>query len=429
MGDPRDPDLSAVHAILERIGLEPDAIGLGSIAHAVRKRLQASGSPSVGEYARRLSLDGPAMDELLDELVVPETWFFRDAAPFECLRQWAGEWHARADVGELRVLSAGCSTGEEPYSLAMTLMDAGLAPGQFRIVAADLSPRALDHARHGVYGASSFRQQEAEHLALRDRYCDRSEAGWGVKADLRSAVEFRAANLASPDFLAGEHPFHVVFCRNVLIYFHANARATALANLHRLLGRGGLLYCGHAESRIIAEGPFRRHGRGFLFAFCRADDGPASPTQPAPARSERSPTPRSGRGRQPPSSSVESRSPKEAAIPERKATDPEPASGSLLSAALEAADGGRLEEAERICGQLLAAAPASADAHCLRGVLCQARGAAAEAQQSFERALYLDPRHYESLLHLMALAQQRGEQTAAENFRRRARLAAAGEAK
>ncbi len=187
--------LSEVCRLLaERAGLSSEALGASAIAHAMRKRSLASGAASPQDYLRRLAADAAEFQELLEELVVPETWFFRDALAFGSLALRLAAARAR-NAATIRVLSAGCSTGEEAYSLAMVLREAGFAPAQTSILATDVTQRALDFARRGTYTSRSFRDSDDSLAAIRNRWFEPLGDSWQVRDELRGGVEFRQENL------------------------------------------------------------------------------------------------------------------------------------------------------------------------------------------------------------------------------------------
>ena len=144
-----DENLAEVFRLLrERAGMEPESVGCGGIESVVRRRISASGADSPQTYARRLSTDTAEFSELLEELLVPETWCFRDPLAFRHLSRFLDAWRSE-NRGTIRLLSVGCSTGEEVYSLAMALREAGFRPTQFFILGTDLSRRSLEVARKG----------------------------------------------------------------------------------------------------------------------------------------------------------------------------------------------------------------------------------------------------------------------------------------
>ena len=129
----------AIEALLrQKIGLDANSIGSRTIARAVEQRQIACGLPDRAAYLRHLQTVARELEELIETVVVPETWFFRDTEPFVYLNQYVRSEWLKANFSILRVLSVPCSTGEEPYSIAMTLLDSGLNPTQFCIDAVDV---------------------------------------------------------------------------------------------------------------------------------------------------------------------------------------------------------------------------------------------------------------------------------------------------
>src|SRR5262249_8781045 len=157
-------------------------------------------------------------EALVEEVVVPETWFFRGAGLFTDL---AKRIRNTALSRPFRVLSVPCSTGEEPYSLAIALAEANVSPQAFTLEGVDLSGRSVERAQRGCYGAFSFRQTDP---GLHDRYFRPAGREWEIDATLRQAVRFRTGNLVDPQFLWGEAPYDLILCRNLLIYLHPEAR-------------------------------------------------------------------------------------------------------------------------------------------------------------------------------------------------------------
>jgi chemotaxis protein methyltransferase WspC len=254
-------DLSALQGVesllRQRIGLAPESLGTAIIQDAVQLRMRARHISDWSAFEHLVREDLIAFQELVEQIVVPETWFFRDLTPFDCLRFFVRTWK-NADpprAGQrLRLLSVPCSTGEEAYSLAIALLDEGLNAAQFQVEGVDISRPTLRRAREATYGENSFRQAAPPLLVLRERYFRRRETQYEVCDEVRRSVNFQLDNLASPRFLAGAPSFDVIFCRNLLIYLDAPARRTALAHFQRLLAPGGLLYVGHVEGAVVSAG-------------------------------------------------------------------------------------------------------------------------------------------------------------------------------
>lgn len=442
MKQPSDQNLAELEATVRgRVGFDPRSIGDQSLLRAVCQRMMELRVADGKEYVAGVLKDGSEFDALIEELLVPETWFFRDRQPFQCVQHYAADcWRPSRLEDRLRILSVPCSTGEEPYSIAMTLLDAGLPSSQFHIDGVDLSRRSLRKAEEAVFGKSSFRGDEAAFPGLCDRFLERRDDRYAASAELRGTVQFAQANLVSPSFLADQPSYHMVFCRNVLIYLDEDARRTALANLHRLLLPEGVLYVGHVEARVAAEGPFAQFSDGFPFAFSpetgdsvsRAKHRASSVNSPKPC-----PTVGGSLGFASTKTAAVGIQPRRAALSNDVASRPDgrtqrnvgtepieteataPNIATILAAARLAANAGHLDEASKLCDEILGREPACANAIYLQGIVSEARGDKREAERSYQKALYLDPRHKESLVHMMLLAQERGDDKSAANFRRR----------
>jgi chemotaxis protein methyltransferase CheR len=175
------------------------------------------------------------------------TSFFREESHFEVLTQLAGRWKAEKR-SRLRLWSAACSTGEEAYTMAMTVLESLEGwPADLKILATDLSTRALARARAGIYGSEKTACVPRE---LRNRYFEqapKNPSSLRAGLELRKSTTFARLNLVEVPFpMSG--PLDVVFCRNVMIYFDAEVRRRLLAEIHRLLRPGGCLFVGHSES-------------------------------------------------------------------------------------------------------------------------------------------------------------------------------------
>ncbi|HDR9225202.1 TPA: MCP methyltransferase [Burkholderia vietnamiensis] len=265
-------------------GIDPDSLGHDFLSRALTERVHAlkcdgerlpsaARAPVTTEalraYWARLHACADERRALIELFVVPETWFFRDGAAFAALARRAAERVACAPGRVIRVLSAPCSTGEEPYSAAMALLDAGLDPASFAIDALDLSARAIEHARAGCYGRNAFRGTQT---AFRTRFFTPTADGWLLDEQVRSRVQFRQANLMEACADTGVR-YDFVFCRNVLIYFDRDAQDRAIRQLASRLADDGMLFVGPAETGVAMRCGMRSARVPLAFAFQRADDG------------------------------------------------------------------------------------------------------------------------------------------------------------
>jgi chemotaxis protein methyltransferase CheR len=215
----------------------------------LQKRLKEQGYRSFAEYLDAVERDrtGAGLTELVDAMATNHTSFFREPQHFAYLQSSIlPQVRTRRVPVPLKVWSMPCSTGEEPYSLAISLLDAGL-PSGFTILASDLSTKALRRARDGVY-----RHQTVAGLpkALLRRHFERGDGAEDglvrVSGSVRRHVAFRRLNLI--DLVDLGHRFDVIFCRNLLIYFDHAAQQRSIAALERHLAPGGYLFISHSES-------------------------------------------------------------------------------------------------------------------------------------------------------------------------------------
>ncbi len=209
-------------------------------------RLSAWGIPDLAGLAQAVARQpaGTLATEVVAALTTNETLFFRDARPFEALRRIAPEM---AGGGSLSVWSAACSTGQEVYSIAMTLQETELPRScRLTLLASDISEPAVTRARRGVY--SSFEVQRGLSQAQLARHFIARADGWEVRPELRANIMFRVLNLL--DLPSGLGPFDVVFCRNVLIYFDAAVKSRVLMAIRDRMRPGGWLFLGGAETTM-----------------------------------------------------------------------------------------------------------------------------------------------------------------------------------
>jgi chemotaxis protein methyltransferase WspC len=418
-------DLERIQALLtKRIGLDPETVGTSLIPRAIRLRMIDRGLAHVSDYLAELVRSEAELQALIEEVVIPESWFFRDEVPFQLFREHVrSEWLSRPARAPLRVLSIPCAGGEEPYSIVLALLEVGLIPTRYRVDAVDVSTRRLQHARAGIYSRNAFRGRD---LGFQARYFRSLPHGFELDPSLRVRVNFLQASILSPTLLAGESPYDVLFCRNLLIYLDGPARAQVLVTLSRLLAPDGLLIIGHADRLNLSETEpmFAPVGDRRAFAYRRATStaSAANKQAPPPAPIAASVPPLPQRVQQPPRPSLPAPATSLATSLPMK---PEPAPpGSLLDRASELANQGQHREAIGLCEQHLRQKGPAATSYFLMGMIHQAAGDRARSDECFQKAVYLDPDHDEALLALALSAERRGQHEAATTFRRRAERAA-----
>ena len=448
----------------QETGIDASSLGINALERAVqdRVRLTQSAAPVTGVsedavdgYWRLLNDSPEERLALIEALVVPETWFFRDREAFVALARLVNEKLARDPARVARVLSVPCSSGEEPYSVAMALFDAGIGPERFTIDAFDISARAISLAQKAVYGRNSFRGGEFE---FRDRHFSPVDGGWVLNERIQQAVRFTQANLFDPSHNTGTR-YDFIFCRNVLIYFHRDAQDRAIHLLDARLADGGTIFVGPAETGLMMRHTLSSARIPLAFAFQRtpveeprapaftlpgmaaaapqaapwafgATHGAAAPSfaarpQPAvPAPRTATTATLANASTQPPAHvtrHVHGHGPARAhAKPGASAVPDE-----SLAEAGRLADAGEFDKAEHVAQAFVNVHGTDAEAFYLLGLIADARGRTADASDYYRKTLYLEPAHYEALTHLAALLDMSGDSAGAQQLMRRAQRAAA----
>jgi chemotaxis protein methyltransferase WspC len=419
---------SVICLLRHRIGLDADSVGLPAIDWAVRERMSARGLSRRARYVELLLDDPEEQNALIDRVVVPETWFFRDAAAFGLLEDYARDhWVGRRQAAPARLLSLPCATGEEPYSMAMALLRAGMAPETIEIDAIDISAAALQQAERACYTANSFR---GEDLLYRDEFFLALDSRrFAVSDPVRARVRFQQCNLLRPEPWLAAQQYDIIFCRNLLIYLDAEGRAKSIATLQSLLKPSGLIFVGHAELQEMVNRGFRRFGepRSFACRWPAGSNGTAAATaaQEAPLPGKRAAhlAPSMASGVKPPPEKQGPPPIPDAPDVQQRAVAQSLGSQSALRRIATLADRGAYEKAAALCEDLLRLDPQNAQAYFWQSLICQAQARIEPAEEFLRKALYLNPRHYEALVHLALLLESRGDHPGGKLLRQRAQRA------
>jgi chemotaxis protein methyltransferase CheR len=242
-------ELSEIRMLIEeRTGIHFDESRERFFSTRVREHLHAKELPHASELLRAIRKSNVEYEALLERLLTQETSFFRYPAVYEAFeKRVLPELHTKKfwkDPRSLRVWSAGCSTGEEPYSIAITIVDSLSFADAWKveILATDVGRRALRHAERATYSGRSVNSvTEKQRLS----HFTSVEGGYQVKPRLRKMISFAQMNLASPVYLGR---MDLIFCMNVLIYFTEERRRTLVQRFYEALEPGGYLFLGHSES-------------------------------------------------------------------------------------------------------------------------------------------------------------------------------------
>ncbi|MGG6264830.1 CheR family methyltransferase [Leptolyngbya sp. AN03gr2] len=371
---------TTIEAMLrQKIGLDANSIGSNAIAYAIDQRRSRCGSPNLKDYYDRLQHSPEELNALIETVVVPETWFFRDREPFAYLKQWIqNEWKP---ITKLRVLSAPCSTGEEPYSIAITLVETGLSTEQFRIDAIDISQIVLEKAKKATYSKRSFRGNAPANLA----YFEKTGEQYQLRSHIRNTVQFVRENLVEPRFVL-DRQYDVIFCRNLLIYLDQESRSQVMNTLDRALVTPGLLFVGAAETSQVPSNSYELVHHSGAFAHRKVERPKPAPTVPI-LQSLPPPKP----------------SPK---LPK-------------MEQAKQCLKQGKLIEAVRLCEAHLICDRTDTNAYFLLSKIYQELKQLPQAEQALQKAIYLNPKFYDALIELAVLKEQQGDFTTANILRAR----------
>jgi chemotaxis protein methyltransferase CheR len=424
----------------QRMGLRVEDGKLGFLAEVLARRLGATQS-SCEQYLDRLErgVSGEELIDLAQELTVPETYFFRHIGQFRAFSDVAlpARLQARAADKVLRIVSAGCASGEEAYTIAMLLREPPLDPAwNVSIRAVDLHPSALEKAASGRFSAWSMRETPAP---MQDRWFRPSGRDLLLDESVMAQVTFEQRNLAQHDAdLWRPGSLDVVFCRNVLMYFVPEAVRAVVDSIARALVPGGYLFLGHAETlRGVSHDFHLCHANDAFFyqrsdadvsiaaaadasaggwvasidrsadrirALSGASDGPAAPMRAA------SPVDIAGWDLSPPLELLRQERFADAlgliqALPPASACDPDVR---LLEAVL-LVHSGALDRAERACTRLLELDELNAGAHYVLALCCEGGGDPANAVEHAQIASHLDPAFAMPRLHLGMQARRAGQ--------------------
>lgn len=382
---------SILDFLAQRIGLDAQSIGLPNIEDALQERMRERHVSDMAAYRELLLKDDTEQEALIEQIVVPETWFFRDQSPFDFLavhasKQW-GEFSAAAP---LRILSLPCSTGEEPYSIAMTLIDAGHPAESFHIDAVDVSCKALQRARAAVYQKNDFRGKNLDVLLRHFR--ETSPDVFTLNPQVRDTVSFSHGTLLHIPFPEIPGSYHAIFCRNLLIYLNQSWRERALETFQKLLRPDGILFIGHADASTALSTRFTMVRNAAAFAYYPKGATP----RPRPSASK----------------------PKHAntATP---IIPPKPSLASILhemQSAIDREDGATAQALGQIA---LEHTRNNAELYYLLGAAQELQNHPEEAKDLWQKSLYLVPQHLNSLHRLKCLLEKQGDHAAASRLQKR----------
>jgi chemotaxis protein methyltransferase WspC len=374
--------LKEIEKLLQlEIGIDSEILGTDRLIYILRKR-QSQLNIDEDIYYNSLKNSSEEFAHLVEEIVVPETWFFRDKQPFEYLKSYVS---SRKLTKPIKLLSAPCSSGEEPYSIAISLLESGLSPRNFTIEAIDISHRAIGKASKGIYGKNSFRGDFNY-----QKYFEPVKQGYQLLPEVCNMVIFKQGNILNVNNFPEAH-YDVIFCRNLLIYLDRVVAKKLIEKITNSLKLGGILFVGSAETIHIPLESYVSLNQPFTFAYQKIQ----LPKEISLAQNSTTPKPLLSCPKQPKKEESE------------------------LIRARKLADMGKLEESINLCKNYLNQCSLSIEAHILLGELYQASSNTIKAEECFQKALYLDPNDSQAVNYLLLLKEQRGDPKEVKILRKR----------
>lgn len=383
----------------DRIGIDIETIGESNLTKIITDRMHQLKIDDLEMYHKILHNSQLEYKNLVELIVVPETWFFRDQASFEFLDYYVSQIFIPHTKGlrPLHLLSLPCSSGEEPYSIAIQLLEKGLHPTRFTLDAIDVSPESIKKALRAVYTKYSFRFLHRQEDIVK-KYFEIENGLYKLKQIVKDCVKFYEGNALDQTSLLHRNYYDVIFCKNLFIYMSVKSQRQLLDNLSALLSPEGVLVVSAVEVEYIKKEGFTTLPFPKAFAFQKKN-------RALPLKCE-----------------DENSFKEETKIFNLKALNiAAQETPDTLKNAKELADKGLLREAEALCHQDLKENGPKAQTYFILALIEHALKNDIDSEEYLLKTIYLDPQHYEALIYLALLSEKKGENVQAQLFFNRAR--------
>jgi len=394
------------------MGLHAPTVGMVTVSSAIDRRMRACDIFDPAQYLSLIITTPAEINELIEEVVIPETWFFRENQPYEYVLNYFQE---QPPSKKVNILSIPCSTGEEPYSIAMMLMDNGIHESRYSIDAVDIAVKNIDKANKAQYRKNSFRSDD---LSFVDKHFEKQGDMFSLSDNIKDKVHFHCENVLNDSFSLERKSYDVIFCRNLLIYFDEATQNTMFSRLDKLLQPKGILVLGHAENVQYANERFVSAVDSKFYIYVKSNNLEKS----LPEKNKKRTSDLFVKNSRQDHKKVIPRPFSEARKTGKKdniITDDRSPNGQL-DIAFQLANEGNLDDAMSACNRYLSENRNSSRAYYLTGVIYDTQGSTDKANESLNKAIYLDPNNLEALIHLSLLAEQSGNHDDAVKYKTRA---------
>jgi len=399
----------------DSIGLDVDSIGYAGIDNSIRSIMAEHILNNEEELLFGLINSSELRIKLIEMIIVPETWFFRDSKPYDYLKYWLTKNRYLYSYDTLKILSAPCSTGEEPYSIAISLVEFGLTKDSFQIDAIDLSEDSVKKAIDGIYHKVSFRGDDKYFL---DKYFTKIGLNrFQLNNDIRGLVNFRRDNILNLKTIQSLEKYHIIFFKNLLIYLTSDARLIVLNKIKQILHPKGVLFTGHTETTYFLRYGFSMIKFPHSFALTLSEIEQSKPKDNVINKIQNKTNIRTSRkvfddfNHNGTTNKAEQKN--ETSKPEkRKEINP-------LERIQDLADKGNFEKALELCIEYSLKNKADENCYFLQGLIFEGMNDKENAIIQYNKVLYLSPYHTNTLLHLSLLYENMGKLNQAKTMKER----------
>lgn len=381
----------------QRLGYNTRYLSDSLWERAVKERMKEIFYNDDKLYYNYLATNEAEFQHLTEKVVVMETWFFREPAAFEYLVEWLKTFLNKGNARMVRILSIPCSTGEEPYSIAIALQDAGIPSSQYLIEGVDISKELVESGLQAVYSKNSFRNIKEKYFK---KYFIKKGDKYSVIADVRSQVFLRQGNALDKDTFPPHVAYDAIFCRNLMIYLDPATQKRLFAILAKALKPEGRLFVAPSELEAARINGFQAMGSPQSCALRFAQDQlEQSYLRPPTHLSQKE---------------------AEAIISSFQRPLNHKKSQDRMKEAMILADSGSFKKAEILCQEHLTENKEDPQAFFILGLIYHACADFIKAEEYFSKALYLAPEHYEALVYMSLLMERQGDHARATVFKERA---------
>ena len=386
----------------EKIGIDSQMISNAICKKILQERMKIIDIEEHEIYFSLLRESSKEFQAVVELIVVPETWFFRDRESIDFMSyKIYGQYIGSGKTKNVTILSVACSTGEEAYSFAMSLADLGMPLNQISIHGIDISEKAIAIAESGSYNARSFRNNT--NLVFRDHYFKQDQSSYTINKVLKDAVKFSIGNVFDPLFYLPYQGYDFIFCRNLLIYLNVEAQKKLVSLLNKTLKPGGYLFTAPCEAELIKGNDFIQQLPQKICGFQKIQSVKGEIPHPSKVLKEM----------------IKKNFNNNNSSSEKQYE---------LDKAKMFANVGYFDQSMCLCLDYITKHGINPEILFLLGLIHHAKGNDETAEDYFQKTLYLDPYHHEALVYMSLLTQKRGDHAQAERLMSRAEQAKPGKA-